>query len=231
MPKIDYTIKRSRRLLGNINLRVKDGKIYVSAPFWVSQRVIEDFVQSKSAWLAKVLGRHPQTVTKKYTNGETQLFFGQEVPLSVSFSKVISRTVVNFDGQSLKLSIYSGFNKLQYQREAEKAILSFYLQELSYYLTEKVNYYCQKLSVTYSKIEIKKVSSIWGSCSPSNVLSFNRKLIQSPKSIIDYVVIHEVCHLKERNHSSRFWALVSKFDRDYKNHRRWLHQNGVKLDI
>ncbi|PIP85683.1 hypothetical protein COW83_03000, partial [Candidatus Collierbacteria bacterium CG22_combo_CG10-13_8_21_14_all_43_12] len=75
------------------------------------------------------------------------------------------------------------------------------------------------------------VSSIWGSCSPSNRLCFNRKLIMAPHEVVDYVVIHEVCHLVHRNHSSRFWGLVAKLDPKYKEHRRWLYRNHSLLSI
>lgn len=231
MSNFQYVIKRNKRLLGNINLRVKDGQVVVSAPFWVSTKVIDNFVVSKTDWIAKALTKQSKTVFKNYTEGETHLLYGQDIPLIINKVDSLTRTTVNFENQSLSLKIYQGFQGESYQKEAEKAFLSFYLQELSYYLTDKVNFYTKALGVEYSKIEIKKVSSIWGSCSPQNVLSFNRKLIQSPKEIIDYVVIHEVCHLKERNHSSRFWALVGKFDKDFQKHRRWLHQNGVKLRL
>lgn len=232
VPIKDYILKRHKRLLGNINLRIKDGQIIVSAPFWVSLKVIDDFVNSKESWITSVLQKQNKPEQKKYYHdGETHLIYGSHLPLSVKTNDSLVHTQVKLDSDHIKLTIFAGFDPEIYHKEAEKAFLSFYLQELSYYLTEKVNHYTNLLQVDYSKIEIKKVSSIWGSCSPSNVLSFNRKLIQAPKEIIDYVVIHEVCHLRERNHSSRFWALVSKFDKDYKNHRRWLHQNGVKLDI
>ncbi|OGD83173.1 hypothetical protein A2572_02830 [Candidatus Collierbacteria bacterium RIFOXYD1_FULL_40_9] len=232
MSNIKYTLNRSKKLLGNINLKVKNGEVSVSAPFWVSLSVIENFLESKRDWIIRALSRQEVvTVPKSYTDGEKHLLYGNQIPLVIKKTKTLSQTTVSFDTQNLTLNIFDGFTDHFYTKEVEKALTSFYLQELSFYLTEKVNHYTKLLGVDYSKIEIKKVSSIWGSCSPQKVLSFNRKLIQSPKEIIDYVVIHEVCHLKEANHSSRFWAQVSKLDKDFKNHRRWLHQNGVKLDI
>ena len=158
-------------------MRIKEGNIFVSAPFWISKKVIDDFIVSKKDWIQKA-----------HSNSD-------------------------------------------YLAQAERAFISFYLEQLILYLTDRVNYYCEQLGVEYSKIEVKKVSSIWGSCSAKNVLSFNRKLCLAPKEIVDYVVIHEVCHLRERNHSSRFWGLVRTYDKNYKKNRHWLHQNHQLLNI
>lgn len=213
-------------------MRVKDGIVFVNAPFWVGKRAIDDFVNSKQDWINKALARQTaDQKSKNYVDGEEHLLFGEQKILKVNKADSIVRTALVHEGENLVLTIYQGYISHNYISLAERAFMSFYQEQLIAYLTEKVNYYANQLNVDYRKIEIKKVSSIWGSCSAKNVLSFNRKLVQSPKEIIDYVVIHEVCHLKERNHSSRFWALVSRFDKNYKNHRRWLHQNGVKLDI
>lgn len=231
MSKFPYTVKRSKRLLANINLRVKEGQVIISAPFWVSTRVIERFVDSKTNWISQALSKQALRLKKNFDTGEKHLLYGQELTLVVDKSKSPCRTEIRHDGQSIFLKINHGFQAEAYQKEVERAFLAFYLQELTFYITERVNFYTNIIKQNYTKIEIKKVSSIWGSCSPQNVLSFNRKLVQAPKEIIDYVIIHEVCHLKERNHSSRFWALVSSFDKEYKQHRRWLHYNQMTLDL
>lgn len=230
MTDIQYTLRRNKRLIGNINLRIKDGEVFVSAPFWVSKSVIEKFVESKVSWISKSLAKHNfEKIKKTYENGEQHTLFGQDYSLSIKHSSTVTRTIVEISDNQLTLVIYQNYLGEKYIQEAQKAFTAFYMSQLSYYLTDRVNYYTNLLGCDYKKIDIKKVSSIWGSCSPKNVLCFNRKLIQAPKQIIDYVVIHEVCHLKERNHSSRFWSLVRKFDNNYKDHRRWLHQNQTKL--
>jgi predicted metal-dependent hydrolase len=230
--EIEYILKRNKRLTGNINLRIKDGQVIVSAPFWISKKVIDNFVASKQDWISKVLEKHkPVLRVKSYEDGEIHLFFGEPKNLKVIKSDSVVRTSLVHEAESFYLTIYNGHSSLDHFLHADRAFLSFYLEQLVSYLTERVNFYCQQLGVDYSKLEVKKVSSIWGSCSAKNVLSFNRKLALAPKEVVDYVVIHEVCHLRERNHSSRFWGLVRTYDKNYKQNRRWLHQNPQLLDI
>lgn len=232
MLKIDYKIQRTKRLTGNISIKIKNGEVLVSAPFWVPKLGIDNFVNEKSDWIIKSLkAQKPVEVGKKYITGEKHLFFGKEYSLDIiTVGKPVRTNVKNTDDR-LVVEVYVGINKEKLAQEVQKALLHFYLEKGISYLTEKVNYYASLLEVEYSKIEIKKVSSIWGSCSAGNALSFNRKLVLAPLNIIDYVIIHEVCHLKERNHSSRFWGLVFKFDKNYKEHRKWLHLNHNLLTI
>jgi predicted metal-dependent hydrolase len=232
VPKNEYKLVRTRRLSGSISIRIKNGEVIASAPFWVPKIAVDSFVKEKADWIEKSLkSQKPVEAGKKYITGETHLLFGKEYLLEVVTSVSPIRTIVKESGNKLVVEVYVGFNKEKLAKEIQDAMLRFYLEKGIGYLTEKVNFYTSLLGVDYSKIEIKKVSSIWGSCSAKNVLSFNRKLVMAPEDIIDYVIIHEVCHLRERNHSSRFWGLVFRFDRKYKEHRRWLHINHAILSL
>ena len=93
----------------------------------------------------------------------------------------------------------------------------------------RVRHYAGLINVTYGRITIRNQKSKWGSCSSQGNLNFNCLLMLCPAEVMDYVVIHELCHRKEMNHSPRFWAEVEKFDPDYKAHRQWLKDEGSKL--
>lgn len=97
-------------------------------------------------------------------------------------------------------------------------------------LTEKTNVYVQQLGVSYNKIRIGNQTTRWGSCSSKGTISYNWKLVLMPEAIMDYVVVHEVCHLKEMNHSSQFWQLVSRVLPDYEQRRAWLKQHGNEYE-
>jgi len=98
-------------------------------------------------------------------------------------------------------------------------------------LPEKVKYYAGLVGVSYERIFIRNQKTRWGSCSAKGNLNFNCQLMRLPEEIIDYVVVHELCHRKEMNHSVRFWAEVEKILPDYKVRRHWLREHGQVLTV
>lgn len=234
MPLFDYKIVRSKKLSSSTTIRIneKDG-VVVRAPFWVPEFSIRNFVNDRADWIVNQLQKvkTKKIDAKKYVPGETHLFFGREYPLEVSHSTIPTRTKVLLHEEKILVTIFVGHDEEKKRNEIKDGILRWYLEEGIGVITEKVNFYSSKLNVTYGRIDLKKVSSIWGSCSASNNLSFNRKLVMAPHEIVDYVVIHEACHMIQRNHSSRFWSLVAKLDPQYREHRRWLRDNHHLLSI
>lgn len=118
------------------------------------------------------------------------------------------------------------------QEEASNKILRSE-QEIKYLreqarkvLTEKTDYYKTLLGVDYQRIRIGDQKTRWGSCSSRGTISYNWHLILMPEQIMDYVVVHELCHLIEMNHSKKFWEKIEKLFPDYRNRRRWLKENG-----
>ena len=96
-------------------------------------------------------------------------------------------------------------------------------------LPERVEYFAKIIGVTYGRITIRNQRTRWGSCSAKGNLNFNCLLMLCPDAVQDYVVVHELCHRKELNHSAAFWAEVEKICPDYRLHRKWLKENGTSL--
>ena len=96
-------------------------------------------------------------------------------------------------------------------------------------LPERVRFFAQQMGLSYGRITIRSQRTRWGSCSPKGNLNFNCLLMLAPKEVQDYVVIHELCHRKEMNHSAAFWAEVEKYCPDFRVHRKWLKDNGASL--
>lgn len=96
-------------------------------------------------------------------------------------------------------------------------------------MPEKVRYYAKKVGVNYGRITIRNQKTRWGSCSAKGNLNFNCLLMLAPDEVQNYVVIHELCHRKEMNHSPKFWAEVEKIMPDYEKYRRWLKENGEDI--
>ena len=97
------------------------------------------------------------------------------------------------------------------------------------HIPKRVSYYAKQIGVTYGRITIRNQKTRWGSCSSKGNLNFNCLLMLTPLEVIDYVVVHELCHRKEMNHSKAFWAEVEKVLPDYKEQVKWLKENGGQI--
>ena len=96
-------------------------------------------------------------------------------------------------------------------------------------IPDKVKYYAEIMGVTYGRITIRNQKTRWGSCSSKGNLNFNCLLMLMPDKVLDYVVVHELWHLKQMNHSKKFWKEVERYMPDYKNYKKWLNENGGAL--
>ena len=110
--------------------------------------------------------------------------------------------------------------------EAEQKALA---KQAAQILPSKVQHFAAEIGVSYGRITIRSQRTRWGSCSAKGNLNFNCLLMLCPEEVQDYVVVHELCHRKEMNHSAAFWAEVEKYCPDYKLHRKWLKENGASL--
>ena len=115
----------------------------------------------------------------------------------------------------------------------EQALSKEELQELAAQamklIPQKVRYYAPIIGVTYGRITIRNQRTRWGRCSGKGNLNFNCLLLLMPEEVLDYVVVHELCHRKEMNHSARFWEEVEKILPDYRQRRKWLKDNGGRI--
>ena len=98
------------------------------------------------------------------------------------------------------------------------------------YITTRTAQLAAKMKTNFNRITIRQQKTRWGSCSSKQNLNFNWRLVHFPPQVIDYVIIHELAHLKEMNHSTRFWQLVRTFDPDFPKHKGYLKRNGIQLD-
>ena len=104
-----------------------------------------------------------------------------------------------------------------------------YIRKAKETITKRVSYFARLMGVSYRNITIREQKTRWGSCSSEKNLNFNWKLILAPPEVLDYVVVHELCHLKEMNHSKAFWDEVGKVMPEYETYKLWLKENGWKL--
>ncbi|EKN42554.1 zinc-dependent protease, partial [Clostridium botulinum CFSAN001627] len=134
---------------------------------------------------------------------------------------------------SNKFMVYINSGILKEKREViiKDNLEKFYKEKAVKVLKERTDYYSNILKVAPKNIVIKNQKTLWGSCSSKGNINYNYKIVMAPLKILDYIVVHELCHLVHMNHSKDFWQLVESIIPDFKERRNWLKENGYKLKI
>lgn len=194
----------------------KDGAIKVSVPLFATKKQVEAFVSANQEWISLTL----EKVLDKKKERERRLAerFGQTLYLGVWHE-------VKFDSNVKCLSIA---NNIIICKD-EKALKMWLKKEALRIFTPKCLEIASFYGVEISKISVRFAKSRWGSCSLSGAISLNINLIKAPRSVIEYVIIHEVAHRVAHNHSKTFWNEVKKLCPEYRISEKWLKDNGFFL--
>jgi len=223
---IIYTLKRSfkaRRV--RLEVRQQTGlTVIVPRSYPIGQ--LAGFLKSKERWISRNLARFNQlellSAPKELRNGDTIAYLGQDLEL-VKQENHHGESVV-LDGNKLVLSPDLFNNGL-----LELALEQWYRSKAARLITEIADKLSSQMGIDYKRILIRGQKTRWGSCSHKKNLSFNWKLIMAPEPVVEYVIIHELIHLKEMNHSKRFWNLVAQYCLGWQEHKNWLKQHEADL--
>lgn len=248
---INYQVLRSRRK--TLALQVKQGLVFVRAPYHLDDKFISTFIQKKEAWLKAKIFEQNQTVDYccAFTQGSRLLVFGQLVTLDIIFANLSEKlseklsdklgtksdtylSALANGNQVLTIVLparikHKRLNKAQLAIVVKKQIEHYFKQQAHQLILPRVEYYSKLIQLSPKTIKIRQYRARWGSCNSRGELSFNYLLMMLPKHVIDYVVVHELCHLRYLNHSSYFWQLVTQYCPDYFNAKRWLKANQSAL--
>jgi hypothetical protein len=214
---------RSKRK--TISLQINDDyTLIVKAPFNASEEIINRVILRHSDWIEKkkkeMQLRDIKFSKKEFVNGEGFLYLGNYYRL---------RLVEN---QKITLNFENGFYlSKEYLVNAKEIFIDWYRERAYEKISERVKWYAQKRGFKYNKINITNAQKRWGSCSCRNNLNFSWRLIMAPLPVVDYVIVHELVHLDEKNHSKTFWNKVKMLMTDYKKHQAWLKRNGHLLRL
>lgn len=229
--KVVYTVRESRRARTlRLKISVRDGLEVVIPPGAKSQDV-EAALLNHARWILK---HYPQAVAerpaeRKLISGEKLLYLGQERVLDVGIKPRGKAISVLLDGDRLNVRLPAGTPATQDTIRA--ALESWYRAQAKDFIVPRVAELAKQHGFQYGRVTIKGQSTRWGSCSSQRNLNFNWRLMFAPTAAIDYVIIHELCHLQELNHSRRFWTLVARFCPDYRRWVKWFKANGERLRL
>ncbi len=225
--RIDYTIKRGNRkktLAINVTLA---SQVIVLAPNNFSREKIETIVKKKALW---ILGKqeHFKRLAmlfpeKEFVSGEQILLLGRKYRLKIKKGNHLS--IPKLSGRRLFIYVNSNLAREDRKEIIKDTLIKWYFEKSTKIIKQRVNRYSKLLNLFPKKIIIKDQKKRWASCSSDGILRFNWRIGMAPISIADYVVVHELCHLKIKNHSSDFWKLVSVAIPDYQKRKDWLKNN------
>ncbi len=225
---IDFGIEYRNRRTMAIQIKPPD-RVIVLSPHGIPERIIRNRVKSKGSWIIKKLSElkhiNPEAYRKNFIDGEHFLFLGKNYGLRIIKN---SRKIPKVFFQDSRFYIETSDSD---QYRIRKAMEKWYRKKADRIINDRVEAYAHKIGKEPVYIKVKEQKKRWGSCTAKGALYFNWRCIMAPPGIIDYIVVHEMSHLVHPNHSKRFWQKVGSVLPDYKKRRKWLKDNGLRLDI
>jgi len=203
----------------------RDSSIVVHAPIGTSEEKIRDILESKKLWLYEKT-RHsqkyktpPQAPGKELVSGESMPYLGKNYQLEV----------VDTEFENIQFSLKFIVTKTK-DTDPRALFKKWYIKKANEKISVRVKEHAKKLGVEYNEIKISDVKYRWGSCTPNNNLIFNWRLIKAPMYVIDYIIVHELTHLIEANHTPIFWTIVKTNVPHYEKSKAWLKDHGDFLE-
>lgn len=219
--EINKLVRSKRRTIALIVER--DGSLTVRAPRRAAVVDIQSFILEKQEWIIRTRERFTSLVEvpkREYKDGDKFLFLGSTYGL----------TLVKPQRPALKFE--NGFTLgSTVQSSGERFFTQWYKEQAYKVIADRVRVFSDQYGFVPKQVKISSARTRWGSCSPDGTLNFTWRLVMAPLDVIDYVVVHELAHLRVKDHSRRFWREVEKIMPEYKDRRKWLRVHGETLSL
>jgi predicted metal-dependent hydrolase len=220
--KFEYSIVYSNRKTLAISVE-RDRSVVVRAPRDTSAEAIARVVENKKLWLWQKMGHTQKTQalrrSRELVSGTSLLYLGQELRLDF--------VPEAFKGVRLEEAIRLSRDS---QPQAREVLRAWYREEARRHILPKAKYFAAHLGAHPNRILISEMRFRWGSCSPSGNLNFNWRLVKAPVPVLEYVVVHELAHLLELNHTPEFWNILRVQCPHYDHSKTWLKEHGHLLE-
>ena len=218
--------KRSKYIRITID---EEKKIKITIPLFIPIKAAEDFLREKIPWVKKkfieIENKRQRADEFKAEIWKKVFYLGKEYTIDLV---ELQTTRPNFYIGKHSLIFHVNPGDREWVRNEMIRALMFAAQKEIFLRTEK---HAKRMNLKFNNIKIKNQKTLWGSCSSKNNLNFNWRLVMCPVAVLEYIIIHELAHIKHPNHSRRFWNLVEEYSPDFNSHRRWLreHQHMLKI--
>ena len=229
---ISYTVVRSARRKKTLTITIDpvDG-VRVLVPLRTPNAEIESIVRKRAGWILRKLAEdRPEPQHRRFVTGETLYYLGRELPLMVQLTTDRAPSVT-LEADSFRIACPVGLPEEDRASAVRHALLAWYRERASELLEKSVERWQPRVGASATRISIGDQKTRWGSCSSRGSLRFNLRLAMAPQALIDYVTVHELCHLLEANHSASFWQRVHQVMPDFEERRRRLKELEPMLGL
>jgi len=229
--ELTYRLKHSQRRR-SVQIRIAPpATIEVVAPAGFPQKEVEALLHKRATWIATQLARLKKLasdpVNASLEHGAQLLYLGRPRQLAVMPSPAKrAKVILEDDRLTAYLPAVPGQDDTALLR---RALHHWYVRSAAQLLADRTAYWAAEIGVRPGRISIRDQKTRWGSASTRGNVNYNWRIVMAPPETLDYLVVHELCHIKVPNHSATFWLLVSQSVPDYKKHRAWLRQHGNLL--
>ncbi|MCR8923202.1 M48 family metallopeptidase [Dasania sp. GY-MA-18] len=221
---IEFTLKKSERKTTSIYIE-RDGSVSVLAPKPFDMERVQATLEKKRSWIYRNLAEwedlNRTRVHREYVNGESFLYLGRRYQLEL----------VKTQGVPLALKQGKFCLVKDLVPKAERYFQEFYKNKLKPRLDERIDQYAPRLGVSPRRVKVMELKNRWGSCSATGMINVHWKCAMLPLSVLDYIVVHELSHIENPNHTPAFWRAVEKALPNYEEQKKWLKFNGAGMSL
>ncbi|WP_280770076.1 M48 family metallopeptidase [Salipaludibacillus daqingensis] len=209
--------------------------VKVTAPRDTNEQQLQKLLHKKAPWILTKWKAFNEIIDKpapkEFVSGEKFTYLGRNYRLKVHKKEEINNVRLAFNRGKFISEVPAHFSEEEKNEEFSTAFKKWYNTQGEKKLNERLAIYTEKMNIVPEKVKLKEQKMRWGTCTPNGSLYLNWRIIMAPIPIVDYLLVHELAHLKHPNHSKEFWRLVRSIIPDYEQRKEWLRVNGPRLTI
>ncbi|MGJ9458523.1 M48 family metallopeptidase [Oceanobacillus sp. CF4.6] len=226
---IEFSVEFKKRRTMEISVEPPNN-VCVVAPLDTSEEIIIQKVKKKASWIVQKMFLFREMeylkINREIVNGESFMYLGRNYSLQINIEETVKKPLIKLFQGKFYIETPS-----RDQEQIKQALENWYRQKTLEKVTKKINYYQHYFKRTPNGIKVKEQQKRWASCTSNNDLLFNWRCSMAPSYVLDYIVVHEMCHMYHMNHSQAFWDMLVSVMPDYESRKEWLKKYGVRMDL
>ena len=228
--EIEFSIEFKNRKTTSISVEPPNN-ILVVAPLEMKEEEVKEIVKSKGTWIVQKLFEfrniESKKVNREFVNGESFMYLGRNYSLQIH----VDETIQNNSFVKLYRGKFHVYVKEKDDKLIKAAMEAWYREKTKEQVKKRIKYYQKFFNKKPTEIKVKEQKKRWASCTLNDELLFNWRCVMAKSTSLDYIVVHEMCHMYHKNHSHEFWNLLSSVMSDYEVRKDWLRDYGIRMDL